>query len=723
MPTFVAESVDLGGTWSFRAGDIEGPEDWLPMEIPANWHLAGLPDHQGVVWFQRTFYRPRNESVQAWWLRFEGVDYFADVWLNGHHLGRHEGYFQPFEFEVSSLLEDENLLRVRVDSPWEDPSTVWPQHKNLVKGVLNHHDCRPGANDPRCGQDGNTGGIWNRVGLYAAARQRVRRVAASSRPVADGAAVLLRCDVESLEAPPCQRLLRVELLDPDGVSVAKRERAVTVGGGVSEHVFVITLESYRAWETWDRGGPALYRYRVVLERLGIEQDRVEGRFGIREVTVDAEWRWKMNGRPFFPRGTNIIPTQWLSGYTPRDIERDVELLREANVNCVRVHAHVTRQEFYAACDEAGIMVWQDFPLQWGYAETDDFRERATAQIRDMARILYNHPSIVVWCCHNEPTHNRHTLDPLLEAAVREADSSRVVVSASDFKQHPYPGWYYGHVEQYRGLPAAPFISEYGAQALPGADAVREMVGEENAWPASPAEWERWAYHDFQFDQTFRVAGVLRGENLEEFVAASQAYQYRLIKMATEIYRSRKYDPISGVFQFMFVDCWPSITWSVLDHARRPKKGFEALKLAFQPVLVSLLAGQGLDRGTLETGSLWSVLTLCAPVVVNDLLQAFPETRLEISMQKGNDRWILHELLLDVPADAVVVPVRPMELLEAPDRDGWREAWRPVLKTFSELGPGRYQVHLALQDREGRLLSHNHEEVTLVEPIVPSPFQL
>jgi len=273
-----------------------------------------------------------------------------------------------------------------------------------------------------------------------------------------------------------------------------------------------------------------------------------------------------------------------------------------------------------------------------------------------------------------------------------------------------------------GSASAPFVSEYGAQALPDADALRDMLGDA-AGPQTTEQWEKWAYHDFQHDQTFRVAGIKQGASLEEFVRNSQAYQYRLLKMATEIYRAHKYAPITGVFQFMFVDCWPAITWSVVDHARRPKRGFQALKTAFQPVLVSLLAGQGMDRGTLETQSVWSALTLCAPVIVNDRLEAYEHAMLEVSLLRGDDCWVLWSTALDIPPDSVVRPVNPMDLLEAPEKEGWREAWRPVVERFNALEPGHYQVHLSLTTHDGVPLSSNHEDVELVAPVVPSPFQL
>lgn len=103
-------------------------------------------------------------------------------------------------------------------------------------------------------------------------------------------------------------------------------------------------------------------------------------FGIREIKIDTQWNWYLNGQRFFPRGTNIIPTQWLSEYDKKMIAKDIKMLKEANVNAVRVHAHINRQEFYDACDKAGILVWQDFPLIWSYEESDEFVQNAVSQI-------------------------------------------------------------------------------------------------------------------------------------------------------------------------------------------------------------------------------------------------------------------------------------------------------------------------------------------------------
>ena len=93
------------------------------------------------------------------------------------------------------------------------------------------------------------------------------------------------------------------------------------------------------------------------------------RFGVRSITRDDDWTFSLNGRRIYLRGTNYIATQWLSQADRAFYARDLRLMVDANLNSIRVHAHLERPEFYDLADEMGILVWQDFPLQWGYTDT------------------------------------------------------------------------------------------------------------------------------------------------------------------------------------------------------------------------------------------------------------------------------------------------------------------------------------------------------------------
>jgi hypothetical protein len=506
----------LSGTWRYSTDDNPdfarpglNTKSWPSMRIPQNWFLGGL-DHHGVVWYRYEFnFKPKEKYT---FLRFDGVDYFADVYLNGQHLGRHAGYFEPFSFDVTGILHPgKNLLAVRVESPYEEPGlNGWHIRKRLVKGILNHHDCRPGGGWETTGQSYNTGGIWNQVSLEE-----------HSAVVIDQ--VLLRADLGTKKPilhveVAAQNLARtrqavIEIrCAPDNfkgkAQIAKFKIELPVGKSV--HSLKVPVTDPRLWQPWDRGYPHLYKITTKLS-AGKDNDSSTGLFGFRTVKVNEGFRWFVNGQSYFIRGSNYIASQWLSetlfpeaakskthpfgsGVGGDFFTRDVNLAKQANLNLLRVHAHVLPPEFHEACDRAGVLVWQDFPLQWGYTDEPGFQADAERQMYAMVTRLYNHPSIVAWCCHNEtpwdapwmagsvggtydPSQNLD-LDTSLEKIARKLDPTRYVHRNSGTgDKHMYPGWYEGHWRDFQTLTGSPFITEYGAQGLPGKESLLRMLPE------------------------------------------------------------------------------------------------------------------------------------------------------------------------------------------------------------------------------------------------------
>jgi len=514
--------MELSGYWNYCTEDnpdCARPEfddsGWDKMFIPQNWFLAGL-DHHGVVWFRFGFLFGAPEGFTT--LHFDGVDYCSEVYLNNQKLGCHSGYFEPFAFDVTDVLcPGKNVIAVRVESPFEMVgSTGWHLHKKIIKGVLNHHDCRPGGGwDPE-GQSYNTGGIWNRVHLEQHGAVTIDRL-------------LLRADMET--SPPIlqaelsisnrfrQKQARLKLLCvPENFEAESQlsRFALDIPEGKSVHRMEMPIKDVQLWQPWDRGFPHLYR---VTAELNLRRESVtrSSLFGFRSVRVEDGFHWFVNDRAYFPRGSNYLPSQWLSetlfpeAASNRDhpfgggatalpdpgkkvdfYAHDVDLAKEANLNILRVHAHVLPAEFHEACDRAGLLVWQDFALQWGYSDEPEIQAEAELQIQAMVTMLYNHPSIAAWCCHNEspwdapwmagkqggrydPDQNRE-LDARLERAVRVLDSTRYVHRNSGSGDgHTYPGWYVGHWHDYTNLPAAPFVTEYGAQGLPVRENIQRML--------------------------------------------------------------------------------------------------------------------------------------------------------------------------------------------------------------------------------------------------------
>jgi beta-mannosidase len=705
----------LDGSWSYQPmarttlqadGSITDDKTNLPaagkMAVPSNWHLNGLANFNGRVRFERDFDFDQPPTLGTHvFLVFRGVDYFAEVELNGSPVGRHEGYFETFEFDVTPQINrGHNHLVVTVDAPLEEPGTVWPDHKRLIKGVLSHWDCKPGSVLMKSGQDGTSAGIWNSVVL------EVRRTAwlgdvkiqpfLYDRKLTPGhekdegvdAKVFITAEVHSAHAGHYTLTAAA-----GGVTVTSPVDLTTTDGTV---VLVIPLEQPHLWWTWDLGEPYLYTCNLALTAQGETVYRRDINFGVRTITLDEKTGdWRLNGVRFFIRGTSIVPDMWLAHYTPRLIAQDIKMLRDAHINGVRVCVHVNREELYEALDRAGIVAWQDFPLQWDYTHSDVLMQEAARQLRDMIRQFYNHPSIITWVCQNESTaYNVNVLDPFLARVGAQEDSSRPVRPVSAFNEHIYDGWYEGDFHSYQTAPRGPIISELGAQALPSAEEVREMFGE--AWPP---DWDKLAYHDFQYRQTFQVAKLPMPEGWAQFVDNSQRYQADLLKYAIEHYRRAKYTRIGSFFQFEFVDCWPAITWSVVSYARKPKLGYYAVQQGFQPVLIEA----DLAR------SVWSK-------------GRDPQHLSEVGNSIPLDLWVINDEHREIAGATYAVHLRGQgkdftlgsaKAKEAIPSDGVVHLPQLYCTLPAEAPPGGYQLVITLT-QDTKVLSENTYSVGVVE---------
>jgi len=658
-------------------------EGWREVFLPHQWTLDGLEAEVG--WYRLDV--PEFPG-QRRWLRVV-ADYYADAWLEGQYLGHHEGYFEPW---VLPLPEKGTTLWLRVAAPKEPVGTVWPRFKRQVKGVFGQHDCRPGSTTSR-GQERGTGGLWGGVEVFSTGSLALLGLRVLPLRIAGGWRLQIEAEVDALS--PISGTMGLELR-PENFEgdLLKQERPFNLVPGKQRVRLFWQIPDLPTWEVWERGFPHLYRLLVT-----VGGEHISATLGLRTVAWEDHWLL-LNGRRLFLRGTNIIPTQWLAGYGPEHAEKDVRLIKEAHLNAVRVHAHVTHPAFYEACDREGVLIWQDMPLQWGYALDDAFTQEVVRQGEALTWVLGNHPSIFLWCASNEPTHNRHTTVPAVAVALRSSDPSRLVKEASDFREHTYPGWYWGHLRDFLSLPAAPLPSEFGAQALPRVETLRRVLGEA-AWPP---QWEVWAYHNFQAEQTFRVAGVEMGDSLETFVANSQAYQARLLRFAIEAYRRAK-GRISGYFQFMFVEPWDGITWAVVEADRTPKAGYYALKEASSPVLLSLVP----YREVTEIGQ----PPLMEVWLINDLersLRARVVLRLE-----GPRSGSLGELQADLAPQEVRCLFNLMEGWEAPPTpNDWMEQTAQFLRS---LPPGDYRLVGEVWEDE-TLLCVSALNLTYVNPMVP-----
>lgn len=707
--------ISLAGTWEVRSGTLTTANAYLPsgdestwqaITVPSNWFLQGR-DEAGTVWFRRRFPAMPHLQGQLVKLVFTGVDYAADVWLNGHHLGFHEGYFQPFSFVISELLHSnaENVLVVRVESPYEEPGKVWSLRKRLIKGIFSHHDTRPGgAWSPR-GQEQNTGGIWGPVYLRVSSQVAIDAIKVT--PLLQGTTQLAQAgQTVSAEVAltvtyvgPRPQALQFDLqlvphnFMPEAPTGGRLTATQRLHPGSNRLTFTLSSQHTHLWWIWEHGRPDLYRAEVVVRRGRVVLDKAATTFGFRTIEGTPEGRgWRLNGRRIFLRGTNYISSQWLSEMTTEKYAFDLALMRRANINVVRVHAHIEAEEFYRLCDEAGLLVWQDFPLQWGYTDDAAFIAEAVRQAKDMVELLYNHPAIMAWSLHNEPPwdapwmqdkypdydpQQNKQLDAILFASLSTADPTRYLHKYSATDEHPWLGWYSGTWQDYGKPTQQALISEFGAQALPDLPALRRIFTEAELWPTTAEAWSTWEYHNFQRKETFEIARVPMGHTIQEFISHTQHYQQRLIKYAAESYRRQRFQPVTGIFQFMFVENWPSVNWGIVDYWRQPKPGYWALHVAYQPVLPSIASDKEVwpqgEPGAIE---LW---------IINDLWQRFPEATLAYTLRQS-DVILYHQtqtVHIEPDSSAQVVTIRTNLLV-----------------------PNTYELIVTLTDQKKTLLGQN-----------------
>lgn len=706
----IRQVIPLSGTWKFKpsnqpldnfsATDIDDSR-WLDIKVPANWYLEGH-DISGVAWYKKHFQIPATFSGKRVSLKFGGIDYTADVWLNGHYIGFHEGYFQPFTLDVTDavVFGKENVLTVKVNSPLEKPDKDWSLNKHLIKGIFSHHDTRPGGAWSDRAQERNTGGIWANVDLEIHDIARIDRVQISPKlnleknQATAGVAFQVALKQNS-ELPTTVRLtLKPDnFLSPEGVSTQIEKTLVS---GDNQLNIPITINNPRLWWPWEHGEANLYSLEiaVIVDKKIIDSKRVT--FGFRDVKYDKNKKiWLINGKRLFLRGTNYIATQWLSEMTSARFAQDIALMKNANINIVRVHAHITAEDFYRLCDEQGILIWQDFPLQWGYTDDEAFHINAVRQAKEMVSIFYNHPSIAAWSLINEPAwdaewmkykypsykkdHNKKLTEELYQA-VEPLDKTRHVHAYSSTAEHPWRGWYSGSWLDYNKSAPFEIITEYGAQALPDLSALRKIFNEDELWPVTDKQWAKWEYHNFQRKETFVNAKVPMGNTTTEFIHNTQAYQAKLIKLAAESYRRQRYNPINSIFQFMFVEDWPSVNWGIVDYWRTPKLGYYALQQAYQPVLPSIAwEKENFNKGESAQFNLW---------VINDLLKPFSKAKLSYSLRNAKTVLETQTLTIDIAADSGL-SIKPLEWKNLPE--------------------GHYEIIAKIEDSSGNTLGINTHE--------------
>jgi len=694
------KNTELAGHWQIqssnkvKANDEEistlkfHPQNWYAAKVPNstlgslvdagvfknvfyNRNLEKIPDSLFTApwWYRRTFNIEKINAGQVYRLRFNGISYYADIWLNGKKLGRHEGYIDPYEFEVTEELKlaGDNVLVVRV---WTPVDYYWRHRPYTIKGSYGAVDQKP--------DDITALGITRSVRLIANGSLVIDSVAARPSLNQDGSAEL---DVEvGLNAKELRGRLELSL-SPRNFSGAEELKAIvdlSRFGDRSARRFAIRFHLNRPelWWTWDHGKPNLY---TLATRLVVDQQISDSRsqpVGIREIER-VGWVFYLNGRRTYIRGTNSYYLElFLSEMTRKKYERDLALMKSMNINMIRLHCHFQNPEFYDLCDETGILVWQDFLEAW-YPHDPEFAVQAARLYDAHIRMVRNHPSVAIWATSDEEDlENYRVLTKHLAGRLYAGDQERRAVVRSTGRYgdgHIYYGWYGGSIWQYTTTDER-FISELGATALPNYETLMQFLPDH--WPIENHK-EEWIFRKLQITEAMRAWGAPSGKTLKEYIPQTQAYVARLHQLAIERMRRRKYEA-GGILHFHAIDFWPSVTMAALDYFRKPTKSFHTVQRSFQMVLASL----EYDRDVWRLGDDFR----CGLWIVNDHWYAIPEARIKWKIVGSNGATATSgELKVNIAEDS-------SEKLED-------LRWRPA-------NSGKYELRAEVFDREGKRLSDN-----------------
>lgn len=647
--------------WSTRGG-FPAVESWIRGTVPGDvisdaWEAELIPDpyvdmnSRACEWlsqrdwiYRKDFKVPELRPGERLRLCFEGLDFEGRVYLNGELLGEHSGMFTPFEFDVTTKVRTNTSNRLLVVVFHAPPVDV-------VQGQVGRtSEARLWKARFAYGWDWCTRlvplGIWRSVRLVRTGPLILRDV--WIRPVVDfaqwKAEITITASVESL-SPNEETSIQARLLS-GGKEVARASGAA--GSSVR-----IDVPNPQFWWPNGMGDQPLYDVEVVAVSGGSVSDIYRTRTGLRDIRMVPNpgapadvlpYTFQVNGRPLFIRGWNWVPLDHMYGRDQGDAappaghpvsnryQRLTEIAAHAHCNLLRVWGGglLESEKFYNACDELGILVWQEFEHSSSGINncppTDkQYVDYVTTQARHWIPLRRNHPSLAAWCGGNElmddayaPLTDEHAALGALKSVVNELDPDRAWLPASPSgpewsvsrekggtgQMHDVHGpWKYdgpeGHYSLYNTVD--PLLhSEFGVEGAANLGTLRRYLSEKYLWPpteANPA-WVHhgsWWLHLPLIEQLFGPV-----DTLEEFVEASQWLHAEGLRYAIEAHR-RRTPYCSGTIPWQLNEAYPNAACTnAVDYLLNVKPAYWWIRQAYAPVSISLRY----NRLTWEPGEEW-----------------------------------------------------------------------------------------------------------------------
>lgn len=617
-------------------------------------------------WYRCKFTVPKDIEGNQLRLLFNGINYKADIYLNGKSLGDMKGAFIRGEFNITDLVNKngENILAVHVFPP-HNPGIPHEQSmiagQGLNGGVLSTDgptfissigwDWIPGI------RDRNTG-IWQDVRLKAGGDIIIGDPLVTTDillPDTTQAKISIKNIVKNITSKTVNGTLTAKIeninISLPFTLAANEEKEITF---THEQFKELNIKNPRLWWPNGYGRPELYNLELTVQANNKVSDTKSLKFGIREMSYelmvndnsqnkrvlytpnetvnkgkpvfdyinrvaftkennlptiakDADtsglqplssddpvgpfFTIRVNGVRIFCRGGNWGMDDGMKRVSRERLEPYIRLHKDGNFNIIRNWTgETTEEDFYALCDEYGMLVWNDF-----WITTDDTVEPSDFPLfvknaTDAVRRFRNHPSIAVWCPRNEGFAPKQ-LEESISAMMAKEDPTRHYHGQSRFLNMGTSGpWgYFKDPSKYYTENAKGFNTEMGSYAIPTANTIRKFIAPEDQWPINDV----WAYHDLHHTtQNFgdfinAVDRYGKAESMEDFSRKSQFVTYDAWRNMLEAWNSKMWNNTTGLILWMSHPAWPSMIWQTYTYDYETPGSYFGAKKACEPIHIQM----------------------------------------------------------------------------------------------------------------------------------------
>jgi len=546
-------------------------------------------------WYRTEFKLPAEYKGKTIWLGFDGINYRANVWMNGVQVANSErlaGMWRLFRFDVSKAAKpgEENSLAIEVFPP---------QPRDLAITLV---DWAPMPPDKEMG-------IWRDVRITATGPVELRYPAVISKlnlPATDQAGLTVRAELTNSAEHAVDAVVKGRIedrvfeqsvhLQPGGTSVVRF---------TPETFAQLNLQNPRLWWPAQVGKQELYPLDLSVEVDGQLSDSAHIRFGIRQITSKSDEKghrvFQINGKNILIRGAGYSFDLMLRS-SPERQQAELNYVRDLNLNAVRMEGKIENDHFFDLADQMGIIVlpgwcccdqWENWP-KWDHED----EQIAGESLRDQIRRLERHPSVIAWFYGSDfappPRVEQLYLQIMRQEewpnpAISSAGARTTTVGSSGVKMTgPYeyvaPSFWY--VDKRHGG-AFGFNTETSpGPAIPPIESLRRMLPTDHLWPIDSV----WEYHAGGMSRTLNVFTEAlnkrygQSNSAEEYSMKAQVQAYEAHRAMMEAYGRNKYTS-TGIIQWMLNNAWPSMIWHLYDWYLRPGGSYFGVKKACEPLHV------------------------------------------------------------------------------------------------------------------------------------------